>query len=225
MYSASEIAKTNGDPISFHRVEDGVEQGYSSTDISPNWAAKRDAGGNAWHYEAVTTSWRSAGWYYLRTRGSDYDLSLQHWWLTADYPATTQSMYRLYNPNSGEHFYTGNASEHDGLRSRGWTYEGVDWVAPVSSSMPVYRLYNPNAGDHHYTMNAAERNMLVNAGWKDEGIGWYSATNSGRAPLYREYNPNAKAGAHNYTLNKAEDSHLGSIGWKQEGLAWYAVHA
>ena len=66
--------------------------------------------------------------------------------------------------------------------------------------------------------------MLKNAGWSYEGIGWYSATNEGRKPLYREYNPNAKSGAHNFTLNAAEDQYLGTIGWHREGTAWYAVH-
>lgn len=113
------------------------------------------------------------------------------------------------------------------LKGVGWNYEGVGWVAPVKSSEPVYRLYNPNAGDHHYTTSAPEKDMLVKAGWNYEGIGWYSADSSypKRAPLYREYNPNAKSGAHNFTLNKAEDNYLGSIGWKQEGTAWYAVHS
>ena len=178
--------------------------------------------------EVVTRSTQSAGWYYVLTASQYFNSGADQyarWWVSADYPATTQSMYRLYNPNSGEHFYTANAAEKNHLAAIGWTYEGVGWVAPISGGDPVYRLYNPNAGDHHYTMSAAEKNMLVNAGWTYEGVGWRSATNSGRAPLYREYNPNAKAGAHNYTLNKAEDIHLGQIGWKREGIAWYAIHA
>ena len=136
----------------------------------------------------------------------------------------TVTMWRLYNPNSGEHFYTGNTAERDHLVHVGWKSEGTGWVAPAKSSEPVYRMYNPNAGDHHYTTNPAERDMLKNAGWSYEGVGWYSATNAGRAPLYREYNPNARSGAHNFTLNAAEDRYLGTIGWHREGTAWYAVH-
>lgn len=131
-------------------------------------------------------------------------------------------MYRLYNPNSGEHFYTGNAGERDSLLLDHWQYEGIGWVAPATSSVPVYRLYNGNAGDHHYTTNIGERNNLVRKGWSYEGIGWYSDT-SKQIPLYREYNPNAKAGAHNYTTNKAEDSMLVRQGWNAEGIGWYAV--
>lgn len=95
-------------------------------------------------------------------------------------------------------------------------------MAPAKSSEPVYRMYNPNAGEHHYTMNASERDMLKGKGWKYEGVGWYSATNAGRAPVYREYNPNARSGSHNYTLSWAEHKHLGAIGWSLEGVAWYA---
>lgn len=93
-------------------------------------------------------------------------------------------MWRLYNPNSGEHFYTGNTAERDHLVRVGWKCEGKGWTAPVKGD-PVYRLYNPNAGDHHYTLNSAERDMLVRAGWRYEGIGWYSATASvkGRRPF------------------------------------------
>ena len=62
-------------------------------------------------------------------------------------------MYRLYNPNSGEHFYTANPAEKNNLVSLGWRYEGIGWTAPKKSNTPVYRLYNPNSGDHHYTVN------------------------------------------------------------------------
>lgn len=138
------------------------------------------------------------------------------------YAEATTVMHRLYNPNSGEHFYTSNTKERDHLEEIGWNYEGVGWIAPERSSRPVYRLYNPNAGDHHYTMEIGERNHLVSVGWKDEGIGWYSDT-SNRVPMYRQYNPNAKAGSHNYTRNKAENDSLVRAGWRAEGIGWYAV--
>ena len=139
-----------------------------------------------------------------------------------DASVKTVDMYRLYNPNSGEHFYTASAGEKDHLVSVGWNYEGLGWKAPSSSNTPVYRLYNPNAGDHHYTKNKAERDMLISVGWNDEGIGWYSDDAEG-VPLYRQYNPNAVAGSHNYTTNKAENDYLASIGWSAEGVGWYGV--
>ncbi len=134
----------------------------------------------------------------------------------------TQSMHRLYNPNSGEHFYTGNDAERDHLVGLGWRSEGEGWVAPVKSTTPVFRLYNPNAGDHHYTMSRGERDYLVSVGWNYEGIGWYSSDTKA-VTLYRQYNPNAKAGAHNYTTSGAERDHLVSVGWRDEGTAWYGT--
>lgn len=138
----------------------------------------------------------------------------------------TQSMYRLYNPNSGEHFYTANVGEKNHLANIGWIYEGIGWIAPKTSDYPVYRLYNGNGGEHHYTMNEAEKDMLVRAGWKYEGIGWYSADpkDSNSIPLLREYNPNAFANNHNYTTSKPEHNWLISLGWKDEGKAWYALN-
>ena len=131
-------------------------------------------------------------------------------------------MRRLYNPNSGEHFYTQSTKEMIGLVKAGWRYEGTGWHAPSSSSTPVYRLYNPNAGDHHYTTSAEERDQLVEEGWNDEGIGWYS-DDAESTPVYRLYNPNAKAGAHHYTTSAKERDGLVKKGWQDEGVGWYAL--
>ena len=131
-------------------------------------------------------------------------------------------MYRLYNPNSGEHFYTANPAERSNLISLGWNDEGIGWYAPAHSNTPVYRLYNPNAGEHHYTTNVAERNNLVSLGWNDEGIGWYS-DDSQRVPLYRQYNPNEFANNHNYTTSLEENNWLVSLGWRAEDIGWYGV--
>ncbi|GAB2024648.1 hypothetical protein OfM1_07190 [Lactovum odontotermitis] len=132
--------------------------------------------------------------------------------------ADTQ-MQRLYNPNSGEHFYTARIAEKDNLVAAGWRYEGIGWVAPDSGE-PVYRLYNANAGDHHYTKIAYEKDQLIAAGWHDEGIAWYSG---GAVPLYRAYNPNVTAGAHNYTTSDFEQNSLLAAGWNDEGIAWYGT--
>lgn len=134
----------------------------------------------------------------------------------------SQVMFRLYNPNSGEHFYTASASENDTLVKAGWKEEGTAWTAPKKSGTPVYRLYNPNAGDHHYTISTHERDYLISEGWRDEGIGWYSSETRETA-IYRLYNPNAKSGAHHYTADFKEYTSLGKLGWKQESIAWYGM--
>ena len=139
-------------------------------------------------------------------------------------PATAEaaSMYRLYNPYSGEHFYTASTTERDHLDRLGWNYEGVGWDAPDTGD-DVYRLYNPNAGDHHYTLSTNERDVLVSVGWTYEGVGWKSADPKDGVPLYRQYNPYASSGSHNYTTSKTENDYLASIGWNAEGIGWYGT--
>lgn len=130
-------------------------------------------------------------------------------------------MLRLYNPNSGEHFFTVSPVERDNLVWEGWRDEGIGWVAPTTGS-PVYRLYNPIAGEHHYTLASAERDMLVDAGWNYEGVGWYSDADQ-KIPLYRLYNPYEYANNHHYTTSEVERDHLISVGWRDEGIGWHGV--
>ena len=149
----------------------------------------------------------------------------------------TVTMYRVYNPNSGEHIYTSDVNEKDVLVEIGWSDEGAAWEAPALSETPVYRLYNHNSGEHHYTKDWNEAFALFtihsgnntdedikNEGWDYEGIGWYSAGESD-TPLYRLYNPNAtgeeEAGSHHYTKDLAERDTLVSLGWRAEGIGWY----
>ncbi len=133
-----------------------------------------------------------------------------------------QAMYRVYNPNSGEHFYTASTVERDHLIEVGWKNEDIGWYAPEKSNAPVFRLYNPNAGEHHFTMSAVERDALVKEGWNDEGIGWYS-DEAQTVKVLRQYNPNAYANNHNYTTSQYEFDHNISLGWQDEGIAWYAA--
>ncbi|MDO4621884.1 MAG: hypothetical protein Q4B22_02925 [Eubacteriales bacterium] len=131
-------------------------------------------------------------------------------------------VYRLYNPNNGEHFYTTSTGERNNLAKVGWKYEGIGWTAPKTSKTPVYRVYNPNAGEHHYTTSKGEKSHLVKAGWKDEGIAFYSDDAKGVA-VYRQYNPNAVTGTHNYTTSKGENDALVKAGWNAEGIGWYGM--
>ena len=133
-----------------------------------------------------------------------------------------REMYRLYNPNSGEHFYTAKAKERDDLVKLGWEDEGIGWFAPEKSESPVYRLYNKYGGEHHYTLKEAEKDALVKAGWTDEGIGWYSDDEK-VVPVFREYNPNARSCNHNYTTNYKEHEALDKAGWDGEGIGWYGT--
>ncbi len=78
-------------------------------------------------------------------------------------------MYRLYNPNSGEHLYTGDYSETTYLSKIGWKYEGIAWYS--GGNVVMYRAYNPNAkvGTHHWTSDWNEMQSISSQGWRLEG--------------------------------------------------------
>ena len=110
-------------------------------------------------------------------------------------PGTTP-LFRLFNPNSGDHFYTTNPAEVNFAIGVGYRSEGIACDV-FSSSQPgttsLFRLFNPNSGDHFYTTDKAEdQSAVANDGYQDEGIAChvYGLANApgGTTPLYRLYN-------------------------------------
>ncbi|WP_288340667.1 hypothetical protein [uncultured Allobaculum sp.] len=87
-----------------------------------------------------------------------------------------QPVYRLYDPNAGDHHFTKDKKEYDALGKLGWTQEGSAWYCSPETDTPVYRQYNPNAqaGRHNLTSNTKEKEYLISVGWKDAGIVWYT---------------------------------------------------
>ena len=86
-------------------------------------------------------------------------------------------VYRLYNSQTGDHFYTTSDIEKDSVVRTGYMYEGIGFYAfdsQVSLSVPVHRLYNSKTGDHFYTTSAIERDSVVRTGYMYEGIGFYA---------------------------------------------------
>ncbi|MFV0528716.1 MAG: InlB B-repeat-containing protein [Lachnospiraceae bacterium] len=141
--------------------------------------------------------------------------------LYARWAVGTAPVFCLYNPNSGEHFYTITASERDEVIAAGWKYEGISWIAALDGH-PVFRVYNTVTGEHIFSMDTKERDRLLALGWKDEGIGFYSDVEK-KHEILRCYNPNGEPAAqHHYTLSKAERDNLVKAGWIYEGLAWFA---
>lgn len=134
-------------------------------------------------------------------------------------------VYRLYNPNSGEHMFTRNAGEAAALAALGWNNETpADGDAAITvddpDAAPVYRVYNPNEGKHHFTKDAEEAKFLDSIGWNMEGIAFfvYDAESGAGNPEYRVYNPNT--GDHHWTSDAAEKDALVALGWNDEGVAW-----
>lgn len=138
-------------------------------------------------------------------------------------PATKAiNLYRVYNPNTGEHLYTTSTFERDSLVRLGWKNEGIAYKvsSTATGNQAVYRLYNKNNGKHFYTTSSYEKNQLVKAGWYYENIAWYAPTQGTK--VYRAYNPNN--GEHLYTTSAYEVSSITKVGWKAEGIAWYSLN-
>ena len=132
----------------------------------------------------------------------------------------TIPIYRLFNPRTGEHFYTPNAQERNNCVGWGWNAEGIAWYSPKTSNKPVYRVMNPNNySEHHYTMSVKERDWLVSLGWRNEGIAFYSSEEG--VPVYRHYHPIQRTGNHHYTTSSGESNHIVKYeGWNYEGVCW-----
>lgn len=133
------------------------------------------------------------------------------------------SVFRAFNPASGEHLYSKDKDEINSLvLSSSWQYEGVAWSG-LNNGVNVYRLFNSSTGEHHYTKDENEVKVLVERGWKNEGAVWVAPASS-RYPVYRLFNSRAKTavGAHHYTSSENERAILISQGWNDEGIAWYS---
>jgi hypothetical protein len=124
-----------------------------------------------------------------------------------------RAVYRLYNPNNGQHMFTSSYDEAQALSDAGWTDEGVGWK--YGDGGRVYRLYNAGSGDHFFTTGLLEVVESVMAGWKLEGVGFKQGSNT---PVYRLYNKNS--GQHFYTTNASERDSLKNNGWTDEGEAF-----
>lgn len=158
-----------------------------------------------------------AQWYASFTLTSFSDFTLAQ--VNVNRP--TVDMFRMYDPNSGEHFYTGSTEERDNLVAVGWNYEGVGFTFPLTTGDPVYRLFDPVTGEHLYTMDEVEKATLMAQGWNYEGIAFNSAYDV-EVPQYRLHNPNATRGAYHFTASQKEADYLMSLGWEYQGIGWYS---
>ena len=50
-------------------------------------------------------------------------------------------VYRIYNPNSGDHLYTLDLPEYRYLDSIGWNGEGIAFYSDDEKTIPIYREY------------------------------------------------------------------------------------
>lgn len=135
--------------------------------------------------------------------------------------STSVPVYRLYNPATGEHFFTGNAAEIGGLVKAGWNDEGVAFNVPATSNTPVYRYFSTTTGEHYYTASDAEKTTLTANGFVYEGIAWYGADGNG-SPVYRMRMTSKNKSYTHYTATTAERDALIKAGWTSEATGFYA---
>ncbi len=130
------------------------------------------------------------------------------------------NIYRLYNPLTGEHFFTSNANEIDGLVKLGWNDEGVAFKVAAKSDTPVYRYFNTKTGEHLYT-TSSDKTGLSASNYSYEGIAWYSSDSTG-STVYRLRPAGKKDGYAHYTSSTVERDTLVKAGWTSEAAGFYA---
>ena len=88
--------------------------------------------------------------------------------------SSSTSVYRCYNPNSGEHLYV-DEDYADYLAATGWNKEKVAFYSDDEMGVPVYRLWNgqDGVGSHHFTTDEGEVDWLVSQGWTKEDIAFF----------------------------------------------------
>jgi subtilisin family serine protease len=137
-------------------------------------------------------------------------------------PSGTVPLYRYWNPNVTDHFYTADFNELGWVGS-GWEFGWIEaYMYPTqeSGTVPLYQYWNPTVGDHFYTANYNELGAGA-YGWTYERIvGYiYPSQQTGTVPLHQYWN--ASVGDHFYTTNLEELGSSGSYGWVYSRIEGY----
>ena len=134
-----------------------------------------------------------------------------------------QPLYRYWNAQIPDHFYTTNWNEL-GAGNAAWSYQGIACrvhLAAVAGSVPLYRYWNSQLGDHFFTTDYSEIGA-GKYGWVLEGVAGYVHDQpiAGAVPFYRYWNSQGRD--HYYTTNFNELGN-GQGGWILEKIQCY-VH-
>jgi len=137
-------------------------------------------------------------------------------------------LYRLYNIQTGEHFYTADYAEAFALRGTNYVIEGVEgsiFRENFYNSIPLYRLYNSSTDRHFYTTSDVELAIVIKQGFMLERREGYLASTTDSpsgatlANLYRLYN--RITNDHFYTKNPSEADAAAQSGYTREGSMGY----
>jgi Subtilase family/Repeat of unknown function (DUF5648) len=135
-----------------------------------------------------------------------------------------QPLYRYWNAQIPDHFYTTNWNEL-GAGNAAWNYQGIACrvhLAQIANTVPLYRYWNSQLGDHFFTTDYSEIGA-GKYGWVLEGVAGYVHDQplAGAVPFYRYWNSLGRD--HYYTTNFNELGN-GQGGWILEKIQCY-VHA
>lgn len=138
-------------------------------------------------------------------------------------------VYRLYNPNTGQHAWTADGSQVLSYQENGYQVQKTEFTslsqlaqetAPPAGKELVYRFYVPATTSHLWTRDVYERDCMIAAGYQYEGVGWHSSASISDKPVYRLYAPAIRQ--HVYTTDASERDNLSTNhGWNYEGIAFY----
>lgn len=141
-----------------------------------------------------------------------------------DQAADLPVVFRLYQPASGNHFYTMSSIEATQALRLGYVEEGVPFANEQSrpALIDVFRFYDAEIGDHFYTTSTEERDAVMArlSNYRYEGSAFQVAASDdlGTAPIHRFFS--AETGDHLYSANPFEGL---ASGYVYEGIAWYAA--
>ena len=133
---------------------------------------------------ASETERSSLEWEY-RNGTQTYEFSGILGWAEAYATDTNVPVYRFWNQNTTDHFYTSSYEEKVQTEENynsgrdGYKYEGVAFYVPAYGYSPVYRLFNTVTFSHVYITDASVRDSLISdyqcgySSWRYEGVAWY----------------------------------------------------
>jgi hypothetical protein len=142
----------------------------------------------------------------------------------------SNSVFRLYNENSGKHLFSSNQGEIDLITGQGgdWANEGISYTSPGLGTGNVYRFYVGDQSRHFYTANESERNAIIASNsfstWLYEGAAFncYSLNQKPDSSIAVVRYLDISSGSHVYSTSAVEQSILDNSGnYLNEGIAWY----
>lgn len=141
--------------------------------------------------------------------------------------SSASPLYRGFNSEYTEHFYTNNYSEMSACIAEGEFVsegnEGLVFPVQVTSTVPLYQAFNAKAVARYYTTDRDDMDKVISTqGYALEGIaGYVYATQiCGSIPLYHLQLP----GRDNfYTTNETEREQATHDGYVDMGVACYVL--